>query len=387
MAQARGSASQVLIDFETTYGVDPVSPVGISVPYHFPVDLKGSRPLKPSTVHRPSRNPATPFYGNRDVKGGMSVPVDVIAFGYWLRALLGAPTTAPPTSDTLNNAAAVDKVGDYVGLPITGHAFIAGQPVTITGTDHYDGTHIIYSKTANEIVIPAVYAAETFAGTETVVSGLYTHIFKPAAAIPSLVMDVGFTNIAQYFKFNGVKLAKLAMDYGGDKELMAKLDFMGAIETPGTSAYDATPTILTLTKFQNRQLSFKEGGSALALIKSGSLEIANDLDGDSYLANGDTRFDLPEGDVTASGALQLFFQDRTLYDLAAAGTERSFEIILTSGVYSLSLLFPELLYTVETPTVVKGGVYADFKFEGFYDNGAGEAAFIATLVNNHAAYA
>lgn len=70
-------------------------------------------------------------------------------------------------TDTIDNAAAVDKGGGLVGIPITGHPYAADDSVVIDGTSNYDGTYIIVSETANEIVITATYAAETFAGTET----------------------------------------------------------------------------------------------------------------------------------------------------------------------------------------------------------------------------
>lgn len=73
-------------------------------------------------------------------------------------------------ADTLDNAAAVDKSTspETVGIPITGHAFLASDVVTIADTTNYDGTHTILSVTANEIVITAAYVGETFAGTETI---------------------------------------------------------------------------------------------------------------------------------------------------------------------------------------------------------------------------
>ncbi len=388
MAQGKGSAAQVLIDFETAYGVDPNTPAAIKMPIVAPFDLKGDRPLKKSDVLQSNPNPAMPYYGNRDVKGSATVPVDLIGFGYWLKAMLGAPDTSQPAADTINNAAAVDKSGGLVGIPITGHAFVPDEPITIDGTTNYDGDHLVVSKTTNEIVIAATYIAETFAGTETCRSRLFTHVFEPSAELPSMVMETGFTNVAKFFKFNGVKLSKLAVDFGGDKELTAKLDFQGASEaTPAGTAYDASPTTFALTKLQNRQLSFQEHGGALATIKDGSFSLARALDGDSIAANGDTRFDLPELDYDFSGAFKLFFQDTTLFEIAKAGTERSFEIKLTTGLYSITILFPEVMYEAGTPTIVKGGAYVDFKFQAYYEDSVEAAAVRVTIVNTHASYA
>jgi hypothetical protein len=66
-------------------------------------------------------------------------------------------------------AAAVNKGGGLVGIPITGHGFSDGQIVVLSGTSNYDGTYAIDSTSStNEIVIDATYAAETFTGSEDV---------------------------------------------------------------------------------------------------------------------------------------------------------------------------------------------------------------------------
>jgi hypothetical protein len=76
------------------------------------------------------------------------------------------------TRDTIDAAAAVDKGGGLVGIPVTGHTFTAGREITITDTTNYDGSYDIVSETANEVVITATYLAETFAGTETINSSV-----------------------------------------------------------------------------------------------------------------------------------------------------------------------------------------------------------------------
>jgi hypothetical protein len=77
----------------------------------------------------------------------------------------------PGVSTVLDAAAAVDKGGGLVGLPITGHAFLPGQILNIAGTVNYDADYQIISETANEVVITATYMAEVFAGIETAITG------------------------------------------------------------------------------------------------------------------------------------------------------------------------------------------------------------------------
>jgi hypothetical protein len=86
---------------------------------------------------------------------------------------------------TIDNAAAVDKGGGEVGIPITGHSLAAGDHIEINGTTNYDGQYYINSQTANEIVITATYNAETFGGTETVdeIPGTDTNTFSELSEI------------------------------------------------------------------------------------------------------------------------------------------------------------------------------------------------------------
>lgn len=75
-------------------------------------------------------------------------------------------------TDTIDNAAAVDKGGGLVGIPITGHAFTADFEVTIASTTNYNGSFKVESQTTNEIVITDTFVSETFAGTETCVASI-----------------------------------------------------------------------------------------------------------------------------------------------------------------------------------------------------------------------
>ncbi len=76
------------------------------------------------------------------------------------------------TPASIDAAAAVDKGGGLVGIPITSHTFVVGEYVKIQDSLHYDVESLIDSQTANEIVITATYVAETFIGTEEVFHGV-----------------------------------------------------------------------------------------------------------------------------------------------------------------------------------------------------------------------
>jgi hypothetical protein len=312
MAQAKGSRGQVVIDFETTYGSDPVAADGILMPINtFSLQAKRNQ-IIPATITG-TRNPVMPIDGNNDCSGGAVVPVDAINFGYWLRALLGVPDT--------------------------------------TGA-----------------LAP------------------YTHVFSVPLAVESMVVDLGYTDVGQYFKFNGAKLSSMAIDFGGDAELVANLEFMAAKSTLTQAAYD-TPTGLEFIRFGQFQLAVEEGGAPSTIVGTVNLTISNNLDPNSYvIGGGGIRGDLPEGVVAVSGTLRALFTDEVLYEKALDSTETSLKITADNTVESIEFYLPELKFTPATPVLVNGGIWAELPFAAYYSDNVGATAFQVTLINSHEAY-
>jgi len=79
-----------------------------------------------------------------------------------------ASITALPRSILIDNAAAVDKGGGKVGIPLTSQPFATGDVLTITGTVNYNGAaHVVdATSSADEVVITIAYNAETFDGVD-----------------------------------------------------------------------------------------------------------------------------------------------------------------------------------------------------------------------------
>ena len=85
-----------------------------------------------------------------------------------------AALTILPRTMLINNAAAVDKGGGLVGIPLTAQPFSTGDAVTIANTTNYNGNFTVdATSSANEVVITATFNAETFDGVDDVI-GLTT---------------------------------------------------------------------------------------------------------------------------------------------------------------------------------------------------------------------
>lgn len=396
MTQAKGVLAQVLLDWEDTYNTDPTTPDGRIMPFNT-FSVKADRNMTTPQTIRGIRSPAQPIHGNLKVAGPAVVPVDQIAFGFWLKALLGAPTSTQQAAKSINNGeAAVDVGGGVVGIPVTGHGFDVGEAVTIAATVNYNGSYtVLSSSTANQVNITATYSAETFGADDTIRATLYDHVFVVGSSVPSMVLDLGFTDITQYFKHNGCKLNSMGFEVGGDGEFVANLDIVGSNETVGAAALDATPTTLTFSRFQQFQATIEEGGSSIAYVSKVTLNALNNLDTSEdqfVIGNSGIRGELPEGIMGINGSIRALFQDLTLYNKAVNTTESSLKITYTSGTpngnRTLVIEINELHYKRGGPPVeTQGGIRIELPFEAFWEDDAEESVVKVTLTNNFASYA
>ena len=94
--QAKGSMGRLVIDYETAFGADPASPVGLSLPFNTN-EIEAKQNLINAATITGTRNPAQPGLGRVTVEGGLTVPMCYASFGYWLKAMFNSPTTTGTT--------------------------------------------------------------------------------------------------------------------------------------------------------------------------------------------------------------------------------------------------------------------------------------------------
>ena len=315
MAQARGYMGQLMLDFETAFGVNPTTAAGKIMPFNS-LELVGSQNLIDPATITGTRNPVEPGKGNLSVSGSMTIPMGLKDIGWWLKGMYGAPTT--------------------------------------TGTTNY------------------------------------THKYKVGNTQPSLVVQKGFTDLGKYMVYNGVKIGTFKLGFGGDAELTASMDLVGATETINSTTYDAAATSVQLQRLNNFQASIKEGGVSVANILSGEIDLDFGLDSTQYvIGKNGTLGDIPEGIIKVSGNIKALFTDTTLLEKGINNTESSLEVAFTIDANnSLTLSIPELIYERKTPPISgPSGVVVDLNWKGHYTDGADASAMVVTLKNSVATYA
>jgi hypothetical protein len=218
----------------------------------------------------------------------------------------------------------------------------------------------------------------------------YTHTMKAGALPVSLCIEKGFTDLGQYFLYNGVRINKGTFEFGSDGIIPVSFDFMGQKCTIAGTSFDATPTDLGHLPFDGFEASIKEGGSTIAYVSKCTFDISNDLDGDMYVIGGlGLRRAIPEGKTIVTGRLTALFESITLYNKAVNFTESSIEVTLTrgdglgsAGNESLVIKIPEIMFEENDP-IISGpkGIVTEMPFTAFYDNAA-EATSIQMILKN-----
>jgi len=90
MAQQTGAGAKLVLGYESAFKT--IATAGFVLPINSS-GIKSSRNQNSAATIRGNANPVEPFDGNISVGGSVVVPVDSIAFWYWLKAAFGIPTT------------------------------------------------------------------------------------------------------------------------------------------------------------------------------------------------------------------------------------------------------------------------------------------------------
>lgn len=98
MARAQGARAQMALAYETVYGTPPTT--GFRLMPFARTTLGSEQPLLTSELLGYGRDPLAPIKDAVTADGEVVVPIDVEAFGYWLKAAFGQPATTGTTSKT-----------------------------------------------------------------------------------------------------------------------------------------------------------------------------------------------------------------------------------------------------------------------------------------------
>lgn len=408
MAQAQGALSQVLMQLQTDPKILPPNVKSKKV-YLETSDIKLDQGMDSSAVLRGgTRHPTQSVRGNIDVGGGINTELQ--ATTALLYAALGSmeSTQTGGTMDTAFAAptATIDAVNQLMTINQTTHGCSVGDTIEIAGLTAPTSLNskvwpVVAVPTANQLIIRIPMGTTT---TFTLGSGTikrvtangtaYTHTLKAGGDIPYYLIEKGYTDVAQYFRYFGSKCASLNFGIGGAGLIKLVSNWMGMSETTASSSFDSAPLDNGKRSFDNLGIAaanILEGGSAVAnILGIDGITLDNNLDGDTFVVGGGgSRAAISAGIYKISGTLRAQFEDLTYYTKARNLTESSLDFTITRGTgagtdnnESIQVVMPELVYKAASPPIEgPKGVIISLGFEGYYDNHA-DATGLKIILKN-----
>ena len=118
MARAQGARAQMALAFETTYGTPPVG--GFTKMPFASTSLGAEQPLLNSELLGYGRDPLAPIKDAVTADGDVVAPLDAEAFGFWLKAAFGDPTTTgtgPWTHEFQSGSWTLPSMSIETGMP------------------------------------------------------------------------------------------------------------------------------------------------------------------------------------------------------------------------------------------------------------------------------
>ncbi len=118
MARAQGARAQMALAFETVYGTPPAN--GFTKMPFASTSLGAEQPLLNSELLGYGRDPLAPIKDAVTADGDVVVPIDAEAFGFWLKAAFGDPTTTgtgPWTHEFRSGAWTLPSMSIETGMP------------------------------------------------------------------------------------------------------------------------------------------------------------------------------------------------------------------------------------------------------------------------------
>lgn len=135
MARAQGARAQMALAFESTYGTAPAS--GFTRVPFATSDLDAQQALQENELVGFGRDPLAPVLDAVEVSGDLTVPIDAVAFGFWLKAAFGAPTTTGTTTFThtfQSGGTSIPSLSIETGLPeVPSYSMVKGAMVNTLG--------------------------------------------------------------------------------------------------------------------------------------------------------------------------------------------------------------------------------------------------------------
>lgn len=405
MSRSYGSNTFLRFKEESVYGVKPTGNYH-NLPF-FKSDMGAEQPLIPNNLLGQGREPQD---SNLDVvsnEGGFGIPADVRNIGYWLKMLMGAPTSVEvaatgtikfPAQPTANDTITINGVVfTFVAAAPTGVEILIGSDladtlsnavIKLNGSADVDVDDATYTDdTVDTLIIThdtvgAAGNAFTLAASVGTVSGAtlqggaWRHTFNSGAlTLPSFSAEIAHVNVPNYRVNVGCVLGNMQFTFARSGTPEISVTSIARNEEPFATSQAGTPDSKTLTLLNQFHGQIKLDG-AQAIVTGGAFTYENSLEKVDNIEPLGLLAAVDPTQIKINGNIDVRFADTVLLDKATAGTPVALEYNYTKLLHERivwtfpRVLLPKPKVSVDGP----GGVQVSFPWEAAFDSGSGVSA-------------
>lgn len=204
-------------------------------------------------------------------------------------------------------------------------------------------------------------------------------VYKRGSVLPSFLIEKGFTDINQYFRYLGCKINSLQLSVEPNGFVSGSFDVMGLQAETAQVSFDATPTQYVHNPYIGIDGEVLEGGVG-AKYTAFNFNITNGITdpriiGSAYAAS------LTKGSVECTGDLTIMFEDLVMYNKWLADAQTDIRLTFTIGDDSTEFYFPKVKFNGEADPVLdsKDGITQSFSWRALLDLTAQSDVIITTI--------
>jgi len=293
--QVRGSLVRLIGVTDTAFGIPPVTPSSLILPY-VQNNVKADQTRDQDQTISGFRGMVRSVAGARKVSGALQINAAPQTIGFWLKHLIGAPTSTTATGVT---------------------------------------THVFAPAASGANALPPSFTLESD-------------------------MGAGFTSASRYMRLLGCRVASAAISITPSGFMQFNPTLSGSDFVAGATALDSAPTDTGHAAFTTLTAALVFGGGSIILDSTKvDLAVSNNLDDTGYVVGGNGRLgDLPEGMLAVTGSIETLLKDDSLLQLALTDADTSLLLTLssgdgsgTAGNESLAISIPALVFAATSPVV------------------------------------
>lgn len=198
----------------------------------------------------------------------------------------------------------------------------------------------------------------------------------------SFAVEQGFTDLAQYRVFNGMKVNTLKLNVTTDKLVTATFGFFGSTTSAFTgTSIDTTPTAIPQQdKFYHEGGTFLEAGVVVGYLSAIDLELNNNVTGNYALGSVGYR-NVTTGKLELKVKVTALFESVALYNKFLTNEDTSLSFTMTAGsgpAKTLTITCPRVKYTSGKVTMNGfAGVTVEMDGVALYDTGSATSLTVA----------